>query len=102
MKKLLSLVLVIGLVISLFGCSNNLEINYAETTKTENINSVVETTAEETTSVQNVNETTSMQNVNETQSLVNENNGRYDMKPIVYFTKEISSHKMVEMLQKLN
>ena len=101
MKKLLSLVLVIGLVISLFGCSNNLEINYAETTKAENKNSVVETTAEETTSVQNVNETTSMQIVNETQSLVNENNGRYDMKPIVYFTKEITADSLVKIYEKL-
>ena len=55
MKKLLSLVLTSILIMSLFGCSNNLEISYVETTKAESKNSVVETAVEETTSGQDLN-----------------------------------------------
>ena len=52
MKKLLSLFLACGLIMSLLGCSNSLKVSYAETTTAKNESMVVETTMKETTLAQ--------------------------------------------------
>ena len=89
MKKLLNLILVSGLVMSLLGCSNALDTSNMEMAKAQN-----ETINEETSSVQNT-EKVKMQNVLE------DNIARYDVKPIVYFTKDITADSLVKIYEKL-
>ena len=89
MKKLLNLILVSGLVLSLLGCSNALDTSNMEMAKAQN-----ETINEETSSVQNT-EKVKMQNVLE------DNIARYDVKPIVYFTKDITADSLVKIYEKL-
>ena len=89
MKKLLNLILVSGLVMSLLGCSNALDTSNMEMAKAQN-----ETINEETSSVQNT-EKVKMQNVLE------DNIARYYVKPIVYFTKDITADSLVEIYEKL-
>ena len=49
MKKLFSLLLISILIISMFGCSNTIDVRYAETTIIDNNNNVTNMTTEETT-----------------------------------------------------
>ena len=89
MKKLLSLFLISGLIMSLFGCSNALDTSNMEMAKAQN-----ETINEETSSAQNT-EKVKMQNV------IEDNIARYDVKPIVYFTKDITADSLVKIYEKL-
>lgn len=49
MKKLFSLLLISTLIVSMFGCSNTIDVRYAETTIIDNNNDAINMTTEETT-----------------------------------------------------
>lgn len=104
MKKLLSLLFVLSMSI-LVSCGNQNKI--AMTPETEKITeTTVEATKKDTTTV-NIGEIKSESNVvtdelqyNETKVSTN-NNGGSSMKPVVYFTKDITANSLVKIYEKL-
>ena len=93
MKKLLNLFLFVVSFLVLFGCSNRLEVSYADTANSKNENSIVDTNLKNTVLEQNL-------NVDKTQNSTI-NNGSVNMKSKVYFTKEITSDSLVKVFEKL-
>ena len=104
MKKLLSLLLVLSMSI-LASCGNQNKI--VMTPETEKVaETTVEATKKETTTV-NIEETKSESNVAADELQQNEikvstnNNGGSSMKPVVYFTKDITANSLVKIYEKL-
>ena len=104
MKKIISLALV-TLMVVLSSCGNQNKIAMTlETEKAADTN--VEATKKETTTIK-IEETKSESNVvadelqqNETKVSTN-NNGGSSMKPVVYFTKDITANSLVKIYEKL-
>lgn len=100
MKKFLSLTLVLAITI-LSSCSNSNKIVMTMETE-KNIESTVEKTfatelKEQTTEMSIV----STENQSVEEKVVENNNGRDDMKPVVYFTKNITADSLVKIYESL-
>ena len=105
MKKLVSLLFVLSMTI-LASCGNKNKI--AMTPETEKVvETTIEATKKETTTVK-IEETKSESNVVADELQLNEinvstnNNGGSSMKPVVYFTKDITANSLVKIYERLN
>ena len=104
MKKVLSLVLVLSMAV-LPACSNQKEIAMTPETKKVEEN-YVETSTKNETSVNKIEETKVDDNVVLNENEIKEtnivaSNGGSNMKPVVYFTKDITADSLVKIYDKL-
>ncbi len=102
MKKILSLLLILTVAV-LSACASQKENVLAKS----NVEIMPSTTIVDDTKSSDIIETKveanalSNENQSEEENIVESNNGRYDMKPVVYFTKDITADSLVRIYEKL-
>ena len=102
MKKILSLLLILTVAV-LSACASQKENVLAKS----NVETMPSTTIVDDTKSSDIIETKvetnvlSNENQREEENIVESNNGRYDMKPVVYFTKDITADSLVRIYEKL-